>query len=85
MILGVISFVSNLTSIGQLSGQADVLVAARFSFSRIVNAGVVWAALSVASGYAARTAWSAVWWGTVTPLLALLVHYGAGEVTGALG
>ena len=83
--VGVASFLSNITSTEQLSGQADVVLAARWSFSLIVNAGAVWAALSVAAGYSVRSWWMAAVSGAVVPTLALLVHYGAGAVTGWLG
>lgn len=83
--VGAVSFLSNITSDEQLSGQADVVLAARWSLSLIVNAGAVWAALSVAAGYRARSRWAAVVSGAAAPTLALVVHYGAGVVTGWIG
>ncbi|CAB4887328.1 unannotated protein [freshwater metagenome] len=83
--VGMVSFLSNITSTEQLSGQADVVLAARWSLSRIVNAGAVWAGLSVAAGYFVRSRWAAAVSGAAAPTMALLVHYSAGAVTGWLG
>ncbi|NLJ55268.1 MAG: hypothetical protein GX344_14235, partial [Intrasporangiaceae bacterium] len=43
--IGIIALVSNITSVAQLSGEADTWLTIRFTMSRLVNSGTVWAGL----------------------------------------
>lgn len=80
--LALTSLASNITSTAQLSGEADTLLAVRFTVSKLVNAGVVWAALPVFAGWWVRRRWSAAAAGVLVCLTALGVHYGVGQAFG---
>jgi hypothetical protein len=73
---------TNVTTVGQLSGEADTQLAARFTISKLLNAGTVWAGLGVLSGWLVRRPVQAAAAGTVSCLLALVAHYGLGRVLG---
>ncbi len=77
------SLASNITTVSQLSGEAETLLAVRFTISKVVNAGTVWAGLlGVLPGWLVRRPVQAFAAGVVTCLLALVVHYGAGRMLG---
>lgn len=80
--VGILALLSNITSIAQLSGQADTWLTVRFTLSKLVNSGTVWAGLLVLGGWFVprlRWAWLA---GTLAGLVALVVHYGLGLAFG---
>lgn len=80
--LGAASFLVNVTTAAQASGQADALLAARLTASRLLNAGTVWAGLPVLAGFLVRRSLVAAVAGVVAPLLALAVHYALAATTG---
>lgn len=80
--LGAASFLVNVTTAAQSSGQADALLAARLTASRLLNAGTVWAGLPVLAGFLVRRSLVAAVAGVVAPLLALAVHYALAATTG---
>lgn len=41
--LGVLALLSNITSLAQLGGEADLLLGVRTTLSLLLNAGTVWA------------------------------------------
>lgn len=81
-LLGVLALLSNITTWDQLSGRANELLTARFFLSKLVNSGTAWAGLLVLAGWLVRRRRQAVIAGIVAGELALLVHYGLGEVIG---
>ena len=83
--LAVISLVSDVTSTAQLSGDADRVLVVRSTISRLVNAGTVWAGLAVWSGWLLRRPTAAFGAAIGACLLALGVHYGAGQLLGLFG
>ncbi|MGB3763589.1 MAG: hypothetical protein WA966_10220 [Ornithinimicrobium sp.] len=82
--LGLMALVSNLTTVSQLSGEADVLLAVRSTISKLANAGAVWAGLPVLAGWLVRRPAQAAAAGVVAALSALVVHYGSGVLLGLL-
>lgn len=81
-VLALVSLASNVTTESQMSGEADTLLAVRFTVSRLVNSGVVWAGLAVLAGWLMRRPLPAVAAGVVSSIAALAVHYGAGMLAG---
>lgn len=75
VILGVVALLTNLTTIEQQSGQQQTFLAARFTLSRITNAGVVWAGVSVLAGWFVRRPLQAAAAGIIAGQLALASHY----------
>lgn len=84
VVLGVSSLLVNVTTEAQLSGDAPLALAVRRTASLLLNAGTVWAGVSVLAGWwALRRARAAVA-GVLAGLGALVVHCGVGEVTGLM-
>ena len=81
-VLALVSLASNVTTLSQLSGQANTLLAARLTLSQLVNAGSVWAGLAVGSGWLVRRPVLAFAAGIVSLLTACVVHYGVGIAFG---
>lgn len=82
VLLALVSLASNITTTSQLSGEADTLMAVRFTVSRLVNAGAVWAGLGVLAGWLVRRPAQAFAAGIVAQLTACVVHYGTGTIAG---
>lgn len=80
--LAVVSLISNLTTVSQLSGRADTWLAVRFTLSKLVNAGTVWAGLPILSGWLVRRPRQAAAAGIVSGLTSLVLHYGLGQLFG---
>lgn len=80
--LALVSLASNITTVSQLSGEADTLLTARLTMSKLVNAGTVWAGLAVLSGWLVRRPVQAGVAGIMACVLALTVHYGSGRAFG---
>lgn len=76
--LGLLALLVNITTVEQMSGQADGIAAVRKTASKLVNAGVVWAGLMVLAGLLVRRPLPAALAGPVAGLVALTVHYGVG-------
>lgn len=83
VLVGVIALLTNLTTIEQQSGQQQTFLAARFTLSRIANAGVVWAGISVLAGWFVRRPLQAAAAGVIAGQLALVSHYLLGQVLSA--
>lgn len=81
--LGVVALLSDLTDTAQLSGQANVFLAVRLSVSKFVNAGSVWAAAAVVSGWWLHRPRAAAAAGVVACEVTLLSHYALGRALGA--
>ncbi|CCQ14964.1 putative uncharacterized protein [Rhodococcus sp. AW25M09] len=80
--MALVSLASNITSESQLSAEADTLLAVRWTFSKLVNSGAVWAGLPILSGWLVRRPLQAFAAGIVASLMALFVHYGVGRLFG---
>jgi hypothetical protein len=78
-VLALVSLASNVTTMSQLGGNANTLLASRLALSQLVNAGTVWAGLALVSGWLVRRPAPAVAAaGVVALLTACIVHYGRG-------
>lgn len=80
--LGIVALLSNLTTVAQLSGEANTVLAIRSTISKLVNSGSVWGGLAILAGW-----WSIRWWqawvaGVGASLVALVTHYGLGQLFG---
>ncbi|WP_051047883.1 hypothetical protein [Rhodococcus sp. AW25M09] len=82
VVVALVSLASNITSESQLSAEADTLLAVRWTFSKLVNSGAVWAGLPILSGWLVRRPLQAFAAGIVASLMALFVHYGVGRLFG---
>lgn len=80
--LALVSLASDVTTISQVSGEANLLLTVRFTFSKVVNAGAVWAGLPILSGWLVRRPSQAAAAGVTSGVTALLVHYGVGQLFG---
>ena len=80
-VLGLSSLASDVTSMAQISGDADLVRAARGTLSALLN-GTLWARLAVLSGWLVRRPAQAAVAGVVALLAALVVHYGVGWLVG---
>ncbi|MGA4507818.1 hypothetical protein ACQB6R_02150 [Propionibacteriaceae bacterium G1746] len=78
--LGCLALLTNLTSTAQLSGDEPVLLTARFTISKLANAGVVWAGISVLAGWLVRRPVQAAVAGIAAGEVALLSHYLLGQL-----
>lgn len=84
VLLGVASLLVNITTDAQLSGEQQHLLALRRTFSLVLNAGTVWAGISVLAGALMRRPIPAAVAGMLAGTGALVVHYGLGEITGLM-
>lgn len=84
-VLALVSLGSNVTTTSQLAGEANMLLAGRWTLSKLVNAGTVWAGLAVLSGWLVRRPAPAVAAGVVALFTACVVHYGVGIAVGMFG
>lgn len=80
--LALVSLASNVTTMAQMSAEANTLLAVRSTISKLVNSGAVWGALPILSGWLVRRPVHAAAAGIVACLIALLVHYGVGRLLG---
>lgn len=80
--LALASWMSNITTVAQLSGEADRLLAFRFTISMLANSGTVWAGLAILSGWFVRRPAQAAVAGIVGSELSLAAHYAAGRLSG---
>lgn len=81
-VLALVALASNVTTVSQLEGRANTLLAARMTLSELVNAGALWAGLGVLSGWLVRGRAQAVVAGIIALLTACVVHYGVGLALG---
>ncbi|MCZ4519836.1 hypothetical protein O4220_15070 [Rhodococcus ruber] len=80
--VALVSLASNITSVSQLSAEANTVLAVRSTLSKLVNSGAVWAGLPILSGWLVRRPLHAFAAGIVASLLALVVHYVVGQLFG---
>lgn len=83
-LLAVLSLLTNITTDAQLAGQDQEIFAMRRTGSLLLNAGTVWAGLSVLAGWLVRRPMPAAVAGVGAGTGALVMHYGLGEATGAM-
>lgn len=83
-LLGVIAWLSNITTEAQLSGQDRAWWTVRTVLSRLVNSGTVWAGLPVLAGWVLRRPVHSALGGVLVAEVALVVHYWLGSVTGTM-
>lgn len=77
--------ISNITSLAQLSGEADTWLAIRSTLSKLVNSGTVWGGVLILAGWLVRRPTHAALAGAIAGLVALSVHYGLGLLLDAIG
>lgn len=82
VVLGLVSLASNVTTLSQLSGEADSALAVRSTLSKVMNSGAVWGGLPILAGWVVRRRLQAVAAGIAACLVALFVHYGVGRLFG---
>ncbi|GAA3606977.1 hypothetical protein GCM10022199_08440 [Marihabitans asiaticum] len=82
--LAVVSLLTNATTAEQLSGRADGVLTLRWTLSRIVNAGTVWAGLAVLAGWLVARPLGALVAGPISGVASLAAHYGIGQLTGLM-
>lgn len=80
--LALASLASNVTTMDQLSGAADTQLVVRFTVSKLLNAGTLWAGVAVLSGWLVRRPVPGLVAGPAACLLALVTHYGLGNLLG---
>jgi hypothetical protein len=83
--LALLSLASDVTTSAQLSGDADGLLTARWTVSKLLNAGVAWAGLPVLAGWLVRRPGPAAAAGVAAAVGALVVHYAVGTALGVFG
>ena len=83
--LALLSLASDVTTPAQLSGEADGLLTARWTVSKLLNAGVAWAGLPVLAGWLVRRPVPGAVAGVGTAVGALVVHYAVGTLLGVFG
>lgn len=84
LLLAVCSLLSNLTTSAQLNGRANVVLAIRLIFSKVLNSGTAWAGLAIMAGLLVGRTRRAGVAGIVCCELALTTHYGLGNLLGAM-
>ena len=80
--LALVSLASNITTMAQISAEANTLLAIRSTISKLVNSGAVWGGLPILSGWLVRRPVHAAAAGIAACLVALVVHYGVGRLLG---
>ncbi len=66
----------------QPSGEADVFLTFQFTARKLANSGTFWAGLGIVSGWLVRRRVQAAVAGAVAGLVALFLHYAAGQAVG---
>lgn len=82
LVLALVSLASNVTTMSQLSGEAQAALAVRSTISKVVNSGAIWGGLPILAGWLVRRPRQAFAAGIVACLVALFVHYGLGRLLG---
>lgn len=80
--LAMVSLASNITTDAQLIGDADAVLTARLTVSKLANSGTAWAGLGVLAGWLIRRPALAFGAGIGASALALAAHYAAGQIIG---
>lgn len=82
--IGIIAWLSNLTTEAQMLGEDRIWWGTRTFVSRVVNSGTVWAGLPVLAGRIMRRPGPAALAGVLVSEAALVVHYAVGSLTGTM-
>ncbi len=82
--VGLISLLTNVTSLEQLSGADQEFAAIRKILTRLTNAGVLWAGVAFLGGWLVRRPAPAIIAGTAGLVIALVTHYGFASLTGLM-
>ena len=80
--LAILSLVSNIYFPQEMEGQWQLYSCIRKIFSKLFNAGVVWAALPFLAGWRSQSLVKAAISGAAIAELTLLLHYGVGYLIG---
>lgn len=80
--LAVLSWLTNITSVAQMSGEANTFLAFRFTLSMLANSGTAWAGLAILCGWLVRRPLQAALAGIFASLLSLTAHYALGRLSG---
>ena len=83
--LAILSLVSNIYFPQEMEGQWQLYSCIRKIFSKLFNAGVVWAALPFLAGWRAQSLVKAAISGAAIAELTLLLHYVIGYIIGVYG
>ena len=82
--VSLISLLTNVTSLEQLSGADQEFAAIRKILTRLTNAGVLWAGVAFLGGWLVRRPAPAIIAGTAGLVIALVTHYGFASLTGLM-
>lgn len=82
--VGIIAWLSNLTTEAQMLGEDRIWWGVRTFISRVANSGTVWAGLPVLAGWLVRRPLQSVVAGVAVSEVALVLHYALGAVTGTM-
>ena len=85
LVLAVLSLISNIYFSQEMEGQWQLYSCIRKIFSKLFNAGVVWAALPFLAGWRSQGLVKAAISGAAIAELTLLLHYGIGYLIGMYG
>ena len=85
LVLAVLSLVSNIYFPQEMEGQWQLYSCIRKIFSKLFNAGIVWAALPFLAGWRSQSLVKAAISGAAIAELTLLLHYGIGYLIGVYG
>ncbi len=80
--LAVVSWVTNVTTMAQISGEANEFLTFRNTLSKLANSGTAWAGLAILCGWSVRRPISAAMAGVAGSWLALAAHYAIGRISG---
>lgn len=83
-IVGVLAWLSNITTGAQLLGEDRALWGVRTFVSRVANSGTVWAGLPVLAGWLVRRPLQGTLAGVLVSEAALVIHYVLGTATGTM-
>lgn len=82
LVLAFVSWLTNITTVAQFSGQADDFLAFRYTFTMLANSGTAWAGLAILCGWLVRRPLQAAIAGVLGSLLSLTAHYCLGRLSG---
>lgn len=80
--LALVSWFTNITTMAQISGEADGFLTVRYIFSKLANSGTAWAGLGIVCGWFVRRPLQAAAAGILGSLLSLVAHYAVGRASG---
>lgn len=80
--LAVVSWATNITTMSQISGEANEFTTFRLTISKLANSGTAWAGLAILSGWLVRRPLQSFVAGIVGSEFSLAAHYAMGRVSG---